>query len=428
MKISKVSIKGFKNIESVNIQLSHITAILGINNFGKTNLLKAIDFASKFITAQPNERIELMSDESNIPININNKWENFSFLFVADIGDEQFEYSFSFSWSVNNKTGKILTEDLKVRNKTSGRFIKYINRTPTEMLYRASVDGRCQRAIKSLSDTTLVIEYLTQMHNDIFYIDIINKIANFKVDYNRLTDSRINQDKSLSEISINDTNLSVPENNNILSVLRDLHNNYPDKYEIWENIVKSLVPNIEEIKFNVQKKQLPVGGVHIPNNSVVEKFSMYVKQKNLADFVDFFRLSTGIRRIFLLILSIVLSSINNVSIIEFEELESSICPLMLQKLLITISSLCDNCRIIITSHSPTLINFMNLQSVYIGAANKNDLAYFYRIKKSKVDNLISSADDMGIGIGDFIFGMIINNNINYNYKLLDWIDKDEQLH
>lgn len=407
MKILKLSLGGFKNIGTVTLNLAHITAVVGFNNFGKTNLLKSIEFASRFLR-NPQQRYELMADDSLIPINISNAGNDYSFLIRAESGETEFEYSFSFSWAKNEKHGSIKEEELKIKSNTSGRFIKHIMRTGNGGVYKNTVEGRCQRTLQNLDDCTLAIEYLKEKSPDIYYIDIINAVLSFNVDYNRLTDSRIEpRDDSGTD--------------NILAAIKHMHKYYPDKYTIWENTVRSLVPAIEEFIFETERQTIPAGGVNLPYNTVAEKHTMSVKERYMTKNVDLFRLSSGIRRILLLVLNIVLAPINKLSVIEFEELESSINPLMLQRLLITISSICEDCSIIITSHSPALLNFIDIENVYIGMPDVSGAASFGTIKKSKRNALLENADEMGIGIGDFIFGLLVEDMS----PVSDWVEKSE---
>lgn len=407
MKISKISIGGFKNIGTVTLNLAQITAVVGFNNFGKTNLLKSIEFASRFLR-NPDSRSLLMSDDTLIPISVSNAGRDYSFLLSATVGDDEFEYSFSFSWSVDGSVGTIKEEELKIKSNTSGRFIKHIMRTGDGGVYKNTAEGRCQRTLQNLDSCTLAIEYLKEKLPDIYYIDIINEILSFNVDYNRLTDSRIEpRDGSGTD--------------NILAAIKHMHKYYPDKYTIWENTVRSLVPAIEEFIFETERQAIPTGGVNLPYNTIEEKHTMSVRERNMTKNVDLFRLSSGIRRILLLVLNIVLAPINKLSIIEFEELESSINPLMLQRLLITISSICEDCSIIITSHSPALLNFIGPQSVYIGMPDIGGAATFGTIKKSKRNALLENADDMGIGIGDFIFGLLVEDMA----PVSEWVEQSE---
>ena len=44
MKIQAVLIDGFKNLSNVKISFDNITALVALNNFGKSNVLSGIDF------------------------------------------------------------------------------------------------------------------------------------------------------------------------------------------------------------------------------------------------------------------------------------------------------------------------------------------------------------------------------------------------
>ena len=56
MKIKSIMVGGFKNLAKSKIEFEGIAALLAINNYGKSNLLEAIDFGMDFINAQPRER------------------------------------------------------------------------------------------------------------------------------------------------------------------------------------------------------------------------------------------------------------------------------------------------------------------------------------------------------------------------------------
>ena len=51
MKIQAVLIDGFKNLSNVKISFDNITALVALNNFGKSNVLSGIDFGLAFIKA-----------------------------------------------------------------------------------------------------------------------------------------------------------------------------------------------------------------------------------------------------------------------------------------------------------------------------------------------------------------------------------------
>ena len=69
MKIQAVLIDGFKNLSNVRIKLDAITALVALNNFGKSNVLDAIDFGLTFIKSTLEDKEEMMSNSNLIPIN-----------------------------------------------------------------------------------------------------------------------------------------------------------------------------------------------------------------------------------------------------------------------------------------------------------------------------------------------------------------------
>lgn len=49
MKINSITVGGFKNLNTTKLELDNICAIISPNNYGKSNLLEAIDFGFDFI-------------------------------------------------------------------------------------------------------------------------------------------------------------------------------------------------------------------------------------------------------------------------------------------------------------------------------------------------------------------------------------------
>lgn len=79
MLITKVSLSGFKNVLNTHLTLGAITALVSLNNYGKSNFLRGLDFAQDFIKADPETRLRMMSHGESIPINTRTASEDFSF-------------------------------------------------------------------------------------------------------------------------------------------------------------------------------------------------------------------------------------------------------------------------------------------------------------------------------------------------------------
>lgn len=113
-------------------------------------------------------------------------------------------------------------------------------------------------------------------------------------------------------------------------------------------------------------------------------------------------------RILAFLTSLILADIKGYLLIGFEELEDSIHPKLLQKLLMVLSNMSDNCKIIITSHSPYLIQFLDIDNIYLAVPNDKGIATFKKLPLSKRNKIYNNLREMGISLGDYIFEMYIN--------------------
>ena len=77
--IRRIKVGGVTNIGEVSIPLSELTALVAPNNYGKSNVLVAVEFGVRFLTATPSQRHEMMSQRGLIPINTSMAGRTFEF-------------------------------------------------------------------------------------------------------------------------------------------------------------------------------------------------------------------------------------------------------------------------------------------------------------------------------------------------------------
>ena len=77
MKIQRGYIDGFKNLNEVNVSFDGITALVSLNNIGKSNFLLGINFGISFIKASEEYKKQLLSKTDFIPLNRGCKDKNF---------------------------------------------------------------------------------------------------------------------------------------------------------------------------------------------------------------------------------------------------------------------------------------------------------------------------------------------------------------
>ena len=108
------------------------------------------------------------------------------------------------------------------------------------------------------------------------------------------------------------------------------------------------------------------------------------------------------------------AEINKMPLILIEELENSIHPSLFQKLLTIIKTLIGETQVVITSHSPYILQYIRPELLYIGIPNNRDVAIFKQIKRSKIKSLMSDASTYDMNLGDYLFDMMseIENDTN----------------
>ena len=411
MKLLNVKIEGFRNIESDSIEFGNgITSLVSTNSYGKSNLMLAIDFAVDFIKADEEMKAAMMSWVNGIPFNRYVESHNFvaDFLFSALINGVEYNinYGYEFVW-IKNKGGKqIVKEWLNVREDgKSQKFTRLINRDG-KALYKSAPTGRCSSVIH-VSDSELVINRLL-LEESLYYIELIKILHSVKVQLERHLDasSFYLQDpfvlKEQEELDLSNIS-SVPR-----TIFR-LKNRYPDKYAILENAFEQLFPNITAIDV----KEINIGEHHdikisgdAPYTISNKVYSMFVQDRNLNQPIDFRSLSDGAKRVFLMLTCTIIADIEGITLIEIEEPENSIHPGLLQSYLTVVSQLAGQCRIIVASHSPYIIQYVSTEDIYIGKPNDRGIADFARIEGRKIKQLMKDASSESNSIGDYIFELL----------------------
>ena len=63
-------------------------------------------------------------------------------------------------------------------------------------------------------------------------------------------------------------------------------------------------------------------------------------------------------------------------------------------------------QIILTSHSPYLLQYLKPELLYVGIPNEDDIAIFKKIKSSKIKSLVRDASMYDMSLGDYLFDLL----------------------
>ena len=419
MKIQAVLIDGFKNLSNVKISFDNITALVALNNFGKSNVLSGIDFGIDFIKASIEDKKDMMSNSNLIPINCNMIGRNYRYEMEVstDVDEEEYIilYGFEFEWKDNeDKEPRIVSEFLKIKlNEKGQKFTQLINRTADTALYKSSETGRCSSKIK-VEDAELVVNKL-RAYDELYYAEIITKLNGMKIYMeNNLDAKSFYRPDPIIRKGFKDEMINA---NNLPRVIYNLKRQRPDKFELLKDVYSQLFPDIEDVivknfQLNAAEgNQLPEDAPFIFTDFV---YVLFVKEKNLANPVNFSMMSDGAKRVFMILTKVIVSSVSNISLIAIEEPENSIHPGLFQAYIQIISQLLDDCKVIITSHSPYIISYLNPSWIHVGMNRKAGVAEFFTFRKSGQKQLENDADVFNMSMGDYLFSMLADSESNIN--------------
>ena len=412
MKINSICVSGFRNIDKTIIEIDDMVSLLSINSYGKSNFLNSIIFGFDFIHQPIDVKNKMMNYEPYKPYNTKILLKDFSFELNFSYENNskimQVIYGYSFSWKKNeNDKPRVLREYLKIKEDSSQKYTTYINRDEKNSLYKSSVTGSCSKKI-TIEFNELLINKL-YAYDELYYLDLIKKINNVYV----YVDKHFNTNSAYDVrpvIRKNTSDYNLGDDTNVPRILFKIKNDYPNKFELIVNTIKDIFPFITDIKAleydiensnnNLNKK---ISNSYIPANNI---YFLVALDKNLSRMVDFSDMSDGVRRVLLIFTTLILADINNYSLVGIEEPENSLNPKILQRYLIALKSFTKNTKIIITSHSPYLINYMNPKDIYLGLPNSNGIAFFSKIKERSVEKLLKDARNMDMLVGDYLFDLM----------------------
>jgi len=417
MEINTIRICGFRNISETSISFNEITALVGLNGYGKSNLIDAIAFGFEFIQDSNSKKESSMMAKNCIPLLSTNAGKDYFFEIESKVWDGTDTYyvlySYSFAWKTVQSEAEIKTEILKIKKEGKNqKYNTYISRNNNTAYYKSSETGRCDKKIK-IENNALIINKLLAL-DSLFYLPIVQQLnANhFYIERHLDASSSFEPDlfviKGFKELELQGMH-SIPR------AIYYLKKDYPDKYDLLVNAFKLLFPNVIdlsvlEIKLN-QSERIEVAD-DAPFVFTDSIYTISITDTKLHQPIRFEQLSNGTKRVFLTLTVAIIADIKNLSMIAIEEPENSIHPSLFQSYIDIITQLVDGCKIIFTSHSPYIVQYLNPNSVYVGISNETGAVNFKKIAAAKAHSLLSDAAKYNSSIGDYIFTLISNDTDN----------------
>jgi len=324
-----IKLKNFKAIKSLDLPLSPITAFIGPNDSGKSSILQAIHLATQIAILNKLENI-LIGDWQLEQLQTQNVYEPISFEFDGKFSDSE-RASFQWSFGLEKQKFELLNEK-----------------------YHYNIDDKLDGKPLNTSERTVL------------YIKSRLKIKS--AEYLHFNSNKLKQPSYSEEVQPE----LQSDGSNLPSVLAAMQGLDRDRFQELEKRFIEIVPTIKRILVGpapVVKDE--VENIRIDNEVVTRKTSRrYTGHRLYVDTVSGDRIpaahvSDG--SILILGYMTVLFAEKRPNLLLIEEPETGIHPKSLKIVMETFRN-CpnrDNVQILMTSHSPYLIDFLEPEEIVL---------------------------------------------------------------
>ena len=418
MILKSITVGNYKNIGLTTIDLNGLVSLVSPNNYGKSNLLDAIDFGFNFINESPKARSLMMKSQKSIPLTYRLANEPFVFSLTYENPksvDYRFvKYGFKFDWIKDDNTGAvIIDETLEIRASESVRYTSYIKRP--EEKYRSTKNTQSFRKLK-LSSNVLAIDIL-QGIDSIDIGEVVNIIK--KLSYNKFDEIELEQLYKPSIIEINSPRKdNLTDAADIPTALYKLKEKYPEEYNLFLESVYDLFPEFQLVEISpyvlnqeehdfIRKLEVVVEDhENVPYHVRDDLYRLNIKSLYLNQPLNIEYMSIGTQRIIWLLANAIFCRCFNINLLSIDEVEASIHPKLIKALLEALDNILEDSSVLLTSHSPFLIQYLKPESIYIGVPNDDGIAQFKKINPSKTKKLIQQARSLDVSIGEYLFELM----------------------
>lgn len=333
MKLSDFSVVNYRSITTVRkIKTNNMTVLVGKNNEGKSNILRALTLAMDIMKIYSKDPRSLQiavrpylknhySWEKDYPISLQEKnpngWSSIDLNFELDEQD---------ILTIRSMTGIRLSGCIPVRVSTNGAAAKI------------DIPKRGTAAFADADNKKKIIEYVC------FKIDF-NFIPAVRTEYDalRVVDSLI--EKSLETL---DTN---PNYINAMNKIEELQQGILDG--ISNQIIEPLqefLPTVRNVQIHIQNERRRIAMRRNTEIVIDDGTPTPIQQKG-----------DGIKSLTALAILNIPARVDRVSVVAIEEPESHLHPESARQLYDTIMSLSQTHQIVLTTHSPLFVNRTNLK-------------------------------------------------------------------
>lgn len=368
MKLSSFSVINYRSITNARkIQTKNMTVLVGRNNEGKSNILRALTLAMDIMKMYSSDPRSLKLTANYLRKRTGYDWERDYPLSLQERNPNgfssielEFELNPNDISAIRGLTGIRLSGHIPIRVSVNHSIVKI------------DIPKRGTAAFANTENKLKIIEYVC-----------------FKIDFNFIPAVRTEQDALRVVESLIEKQLSTldsnPEYVEALQTMERLQQNVLD--DIAAQLVAPLqefLPSVRDVQITLQKDQRRLLLRRNTNVIINDGTATPLQQKG-----------DGIKSLTALAMLNIPTSRDCVSVVAIEEPESHLHPESARQLYETINALSVNHQVVLTTHSPLFVNRSNLKENIIVDSGKakpvNRIKEIRDVLGTKVsDNLINA--------------------------------------
>lgn len=389
MKLKQIRVDGYKNLINCEVNLGDFNVLVGPNNSGKSNLLEVLHVLGLISFAGPNERERILQGRTpfrRIGFSVSHLLEHedkpitIGILFEIQVdsvlwtGD--YEVKICCASSEEDK-GAIISETLRGKPLgRSGRSTKYISRKEQQFTiltksgrrkkHRITLDNSSLSSLPSLyPDYTKLPPELVKFWNG---IGLFARMPIFV-----LSPSELRREMD-EETPIGDSWVSAFD----LGLGLDDIKEEDMYYELFRESICDIIA-LESIHLHVVVKKAPTKKA---KENGTEKRIRYIIVKRQGDRPSLIEEYSDGTLIIAAILVALCSKKRSGPVLCLEELETCLHPAALEKLLRFLQDHSHKWPVLITTHSPYILNGVNPEDVNVAVVDKTGATHFEKVRNS----------------------------------------------
>lgn len=394
MIIDSFIIEGFSNIKQIRLDVGKINALIAPNGYGKSNVLNAISFGLMYLNANEETKGQMLRSRF-LPINVSIEEKKFHFEILGRLQregrTELVQYGYECQWAEGAIPGYVLSEWLKIKTEGEQRYRQMINRQ--DGYYSMIVPSAMGRCNKPFAATPHQLSLPLIASGGLFLSDLAKEICSISIPNLHTLDN------PESYFSIDGGNgIAMLGGMTLSEYIYRMKETDADSFSILSDGIKQLIPGV--VSFEPDEITLSDGRSKVYDIRIQEKFNSQPTSIRL--------LSSGSKRMIFIFTLCMAAQKQSIPLIMVEEPENSVHPKLMEDFLLTILAYASDTKILMTSHSPYLMRYLQPEQMYFGLPKHDGLAHFAKVNPSKQKYLYKYAGDMELTFGEFMFDFMLD--------------------